>query len=74
MTFMGGLSIVTRQYAGDRRVTRISADFVGAFICVSLAGAFIVAMGFLDNHSARTKRGAQLDDGIADTFVSTAVR
>jgi len=28
---------------------------------------------FLRDHSARTKRAAQLDDGIAHTFVSTAV-
>src|SRR3954447_16360343 len=46
MTLMGGLSTVTRQYAGDRRATRICASFVGGFICMTLAGTLIVAMGF----------------------------
>jgi hypothetical protein len=31
MTLIGGLSIVTRQYAGDRRATRICPGFVAVF-------------------------------------------
>src|SRR6202040_2384259 len=46
MTLIGGLSIVTRQYSGDRRATRICAGFAGEFICVSLVGAVLVAMEF----------------------------
>jgi hypothetical protein len=40
------LSIVTRQYAGDRRATRICGDFAGPFICVTFVGVFAVAMEF----------------------------
>src|SRR5580704_6692256 len=57
---------------------RICASFVAVFICVTLVGAFTVAMGFSSylscRHWARTKRTAQLDDSIAHTFVSSVWR
>src|SRR5580700_9009090 len=46
ITLIGGLSIVTRQYAGDRWATRICGDVAGTVICVTLVGAFAVAMEF----------------------------
>src|SRR5580700_6110265 len=53
---------------------RICAGFVGAFICVRLVGVFTVAMGFSsETIKPEQSRPAQLDDGIAHTFVSTAV-
>ena len=63
MTLIGGLSIVTRQYAGDRRDTRICAGFVGAFICVRLVGAFIVAMGFSSVFVGLGNRLIKTDNG-----------
>jgi hypothetical protein len=46
ITLIGGLSIVTRQEAGDRRVTRICAGLVSAFdnpMGFSLAAGFVGA-------------------------------
>jgi len=45
MTLIGGLSIVTRQYAGERRVTRICAGWVSALFSAIFKGAFVVDMG-----------------------------
>jgi hypothetical protein len=45
MTLIGGLLIVTRQYAGDRWDTRIWAAFVGVLTSVvGFVGAFTVAI------------------------------
>jgi hypothetical protein len=46
MTLIGGLLIVTRQQAADRRARRTCTGAAGAFICVSFLGALIVAMEF----------------------------
>jgi hypothetical protein len=78
MTLMGGLSIVTRQYAGDRRVRRICDGFVGAFICAGFADAAIAAMGsssvFVCIGKQLVETGNDIDEALGHGFFPLAIR